>query len=633
MASAIANSNANVAEVFGLSGVDITSVKPTDLTGTGGDAGSTETLYAVIIAALCQQAMANGQDPATVLSNVQSLGTDLADGRIDETANANLLNTLQQSADDFLDGSQNNSGVSGGTIVIAVSTTPTTDGGGGSSGGGSSGDVEGCNNPEATNYDPTVTVYVPGSCIWPTTPTPTPGVAPVTTGALVQFAALSVEWVGTAKIDRAGTGYCVAAPQGSPRPTAAEVKGFSHPLHAGGGTVAMSANTTASCVVTGLSASTTYDFYFVAEDSVGTLQSDANVFGPVPGTTGAVAASDLTGVTFDSKTKTSLSYAVTATTGGTLYCAAVPSASAAPSTGRIRVGTGGTLAGVGGSVALDGTCTVTGLTQGTSYKVYFLKDNGNGSFATAAVGTTLGATSTAVSTATQPISQSMTMRWITSGHFEIEMIANGAATGYLAAVPAGSAAPSQAQIMAGTGGGIDGANNRALVANTAKTFGVGPGVPPFRYNLGTARDIYLLMKTTNPEASIYETYSTTPVFINATTAVTVQISPFTVNTINATSIVVDATADQPGATGFCVAVAAGGAAPTAAQVIARSGGGILAGGGTVNLNWMGPYSPSTGQCTIGSLTSATSYDLYFSAQDEWNGSMSTTVKIANVTTN
>ena len=47
----------------------------------------------------------------------------------------------------------------------------------------------------------------------------------------------------------------------------------------------MTANATANCLVTGLFANTTYDFYFVAEDTSTNLQLDAAASGPVIATT------------------------------------------------------------------------------------------------------------------------------------------------------------------------------------------------------------------------------------------------------------------------------------------------------------------------------------------------------------
>ena len=109
---------------------------------------------------------------------------------------------------------------------------------------------------------------------------------PVTTFALTQVSVTGYTWTGSATIDEAGTGYCTALATGSPAPTAAEVKANNNANKVGtGGTITMTAYTTANCQVTGLFANTTYDFYFVAEDISTNLQLDAAVSGPVIATT------------------------------------------------------------------------------------------------------------------------------------------------------------------------------------------------------------------------------------------------------------------------------------------------------------------------------------------------------------
>ena len=104
-------------------------------------------------------------------------------------------------------------------------------------------------------------------------------IPPVTIAPLTEVSVTETIWSGSATIDEAGTGHCIALPTGSPAPTAAEVKAWS------GASVAMTANTPADCMVTGLTPATTYDFYFAAEDTSGNLQLDADVSGPVTSTT------------------------------------------------------------------------------------------------------------------------------------------------------------------------------------------------------------------------------------------------------------------------------------------------------------------------------------------------------------
>ncbi|MBF0171461.1 MAG: SUMF1/EgtB/PvdO family nonheme iron enzyme, partial [Nitrospinae bacterium] len=204
---------------------------------------------------------------------------------------------------------------------------------------------------------------------------------PVTTVALAEVSKSSTTWSGSATIDEAGTGYCTAVTNGSPAPTAAEVKADNDGNVAGtGGSIAMTANTTATCQVTGLTAATDYDFYFVAEDGSTNLQADGDVSGPVSSTTGSATATTLLalGVAID----TVVDLVAETDTNSTGYCVAVPEGSAAPTVAQIAAAAGGAIVGTGGSVALTANssdfCQVTGLTASTAYDFYFVaKDAAN----------------------------------------------------------------------------------------------------------------------------------------------------------------------------------------------------------------------------------------------------------------
>lgn len=202
---------------------------------------------------------------------------------------------------------------------------------------------------------------------------------PVTTVALAEASKSSTTWSGSATIDEAGTGYCTALTTGASAPTAAEVKADTGTGHSGtGGSVAMTANTTATCQVTGLTPGTTYDFYFVAEDASTNLQADGDVSGLVTVTTGSATATTLLalGVAVD----TVVDLVAKTDTNSTGYCVAVPEGSAAPTVAQIAAAAGGAIVGTGGSVALTantgGFCQVTGLTASTAYDFYFVAKDG-----------------------------------------------------------------------------------------------------------------------------------------------------------------------------------------------------------------------------------------------------------------
>jgi hypothetical protein len=112
----------------------------------------------------------------------------------------------------------------------------------------------------------------------PVTATTADTTAPLTMGALAQNASTATTWTGQATISEAGTGYITAVTNGSGAPTAAAVKADNDPDKKGTGcSMTMIGGGVKTCQVTGLTTGTTYDFYFVAQDSAGNLQSDASV--------------------------------------------------------------------------------------------------------------------------------------------------------------------------------------------------------------------------------------------------------------------------------------------------------------------------------------------------------------------
>ena len=80
------------------------------------------------------------------------------------------------------------------------------------------------------------------------------------------------------QIDKAGTGFYVVVPAGDPAPDVSQVKDgldASSSTAIKSGTVVLAANAEASAVVSGLAPSTSYDVYFVAQDLVPNVQSEA----------------------------------------------------------------------------------------------------------------------------------------------------------------------------------------------------------------------------------------------------------------------------------------------------------------------------------------------------------------------
>jgi hypothetical protein len=98
--------------------------------------------------------------------------------------------------------------------------------------------------------------------------------------------------------------------------------------------------------------------------------------------------------------------------------------------------------------------------------------------------------------------------------------------------------------------------------------------------------------------------STTAQFLNTTTPPTTN--SFAFLSLTQTSITGRGNITGNG-TGYCAVVASGGAAPTAAQVIAGTGGGILFAGNVAMT------AATNADCAIAGLSGNTAYDVYFSA--------------------
>ena len=115
--------------------------------------------------------------------------------------------------------------------------------------------------------------------------TVTDDVAPTVTQFADAGTVASTTWDANVTLSESGTGYCGAVASGGGAPTAANlIAGTGGGLLGTRGTVAMAAATPTSCQVTGLTASTTYDFYFFGEDASG---NPSTVSGPLIQTTAA----------------------------------------------------------------------------------------------------------------------------------------------------------------------------------------------------------------------------------------------------------------------------------------------------------------------------------------------------------
>jgi len=245
LVEAITLSNTNVADQFGLFSIDIINTIPHDLTDYTETvlAGENATDYAVAIATLSQQVMKSGLAPEGVLDLAFNIGEDLADGILDNMLNdlslsadiaINTLvffNDIELLADDFLASDFNKSDVVPSDVIL---------------------------------QEPGMRDERPPRIVFP----------------FNEEIVTETTWSGKVSIDENGVGYCIALNVDAPTPTVLEIRNDINVEKVGkGGLVAMDANGPTQCVVTGLNHSTSYDFYFVAEDIYGNLQTE--VSGPV----------------------------------------------------------------------------------------------------------------------------------------------------------------------------------------------------------------------------------------------------------------------------------------------------------------------------------------------------------------
>jgi hypothetical protein len=160
----------------------------------------------------------------------------------------------------------------------------------------------------------------------------------------------------------------------------------------------------------------------------------------------------------------------------------------------------------------------------------------------------------------------------------------------------GGAAPTASQVIARAGGAIVGTGGTvSLAAN------VGGNCAVTGLTASTAYDMYFSAKdaSNNPQ-------STTAQFLNTTTAPPPTTNSFAFLSLTQTAITGRGNISANG-TGYCAVVASGGAAPTSAQVIAGSGGGILFAGNVAMT------AATNADCVVTGLSGNTAYDVYFAA--------------------
>ncbi len=204
----------------------------------------------------------------------------------------------------------------------------------------------------------------------------------------------------TVNINEPGTAYYVVLPDGATAPTAAQVKAGNdaggNPVSPSGSISITSANTDFTATISGLTASTAYDVYVVAEDDEATPNLQANpvkidlltanpdITAPV-WTTGYPKVEEVANNDFNLKVSTD--------EVATAYYVVLSDGSAAPNAAQVKAGTDGSnvAAFKSGSVSITTANTqfvqnIAGLAAGTTYDVYVVAEDPSNNLQTSPAG-------------------------------------------------------------------------------------------------------------------------------------------------------------------------------------------------------------------------------------------------------
>jgi hypothetical protein len=263
--------------------------------------------------------------------------------------------------------------------------------------------------------------------------------------------------------------------------------------------------------------------------------------------------------------------------------------------------------------ATDHSFSITGLTSGTAYKVYFLAyNNANPLLSTMK---TIDLTTVTVNAPTLTVFPASVTPTGQTAQFDAQ--SNIDATGYWVVVPHGALVPSATQItqgknQAGTGLGAGLHGSATMVAGVTKTFS--GGITNLAYSANY--DLYFTATATADVTKI----ATVPTAATMNTGAAPEVVPTFSGTTTATSsynTAVFHTTSDVGATGYWIAVPTADAmsAPTAADVIAGKRAGNVAIGGTGVAGNSAMTGGADKTVTVTGLTPNTAYDIYFAAEN------------------
>ncbi|WP_406659746.1 hypothetical protein V7O66_07790 [Methanolobus sp. ZRKC3] len=416
-----------------------------------------------------------------------------------------------------------------------------------------------------------------------------------------------------------GNAYFVVLADGAAAPTAAQIKAGTDAADGAlaanlKGTVALTADTEASKTITSLTESTAYDIYVVAEDAVPNLMA--------AGVKVDVTTADATAPTFAgtypktaSVAATQLNLLTQTNENGNAYFVVLADGAAAPTAAQIKAGTdaadGALAANLKGTVALtadtEASKTITSLTESTAYDIYVVAEDAVPNLMAAGVKvdvTTADATAPTFA-GTYPKTAS-----VAATQLNLLTQTNENGNAYFVVLADGAAAPTAAQIKAGTDA-ADGALAANLKGTVALTADTEASKTITSLTESTAYDIYVVAEDAVPnlmaagvKVDVTTADATAPTFAG-TYPKTASVAATQLNLLTQTN---------ENGNAYFVVLADGAAAPTAAQIKA----GTDAADGALAANLKGTVAltaDTEASKTITGLTGLTAYDIYVVAED------------------
>jgi Reeler domain/Eukaryotic cytochrome b561/DOMON domain len=450
-----------------------------------------------------------------------------------------------------------------------------------------------------------------GTKVDATTPDTTP---PTFSGLSVNTgAATSSSITVTATTSENSALYCMSVLNDATAPTAAQVKAGSAPgaISAASET---SSNTAFSLAVGGLNPATDYDVYCVAEDIASNLQAS-----PTKLDAASTAGADTSAPTFlslsnaaGSATSTSLLMQFTSDEPSEVYCIAMSQGSATPSVSEIKSGSAVGAVGSGSQTAASssGSVSVTGLSQLTTFNVYCVAEDPSDNIQ--AAGTRVDATTPDT---TPPTISSFVVDDAakTQTSVSVDVTTNEASTLYCVTVPDAGAAPTSAQVKAGSGGVIISAASVTTPATTFSSVALGG------LTVLTDYDVYCVAEDTAVSPNLQASPEKRDAVTAADAPPTFTSIESNAGAATSVSLSIDYSADEP-AIVYCAAVADAASAPSLEQIRAGSGGGIIGAGSVLS-------ATQSSSVTVSGLTQLTAYDVYCTAKDANGNQQASSTKI------